>query len=689
MATLTSEYQYLGRSSAMPSQNGSYNYYILLYGKTSANQATGIHTVTIKEVLASTTTGAQYYQWTQSHNGKINGAMAFSGSNKPSSAWNLTNLVEGGVTYKTWTVLGEGSVNVDASDGAAKNITLSCYYLFNHSGATYTPKNGANVTVSVTATLAAIPRYLNIVTLEITNKTEHSIVVKWATSEPRNSTYFSFDNGATWIGSATYNETLASDNKSGSFDILDLTANTTYNLKVRFKRADTNLWTESNIMPFTTYNYPHCTSSPDFTIGDALTLDFYNPLGRNISVFGYAKSDGREIFTGNTNGTRLVGFNDSDSVKWQYVSIPNSKDGQYKVVVVYNDTPMTRDAGNVYRIRGNEAPTINGFGYTEGNDDIFAITGNRQHIVQNKSKLLATLIPATPQYWAGSIVKYVVECNGKLAEGSTANNYDLGTIDSANNVELKLTVTDSRGLSTTSSITVTMLEHSDPKVNVTLQRLNNYEDETYLTVDGSISSVNGKNAMTIQYRYKVSGGSYPNSFSTIGDNSKQTLSLDKNQSYIFQIVVTDAFGAKYDKEHVLGKGVFPLFIDTAKNSVGVNKFPIYDKSLEAWGLFSLGERNLINLDPGNSIEIPIFFSLCSGLVNFRMAGANLEVARFFYVFRSNEYFGLHKTLVDESYGNTSSVVPMEMRNSTEGYMFKITNNHSSPIVIRYGILELC
>jgi hypothetical protein len=155
------------------------------------------------------------------------------------------------------------------------------------------------------------------------------------------------------------------------------------------------------------------------------------------------------------------------------------------------------------------------------------------------------------------------------------------------------------------------------------------------------------------------------------------------------VQVIDAFNSTFDKEYTLGKGVFPLFIDTVKNSVGVNRFPLYDKSFEALGLFSLGERNVINLDPGNSVEIPIFFSLCSGLVNFRMAGANLEVARFFYVFRSNEYFGLHKTLVDESYGNTSAAVPMEMRNSSEGYMFKITNNHSSPIIIRYGILELC
>lgn len=158
MATLTSSYQYLGRSSVMTSQGGTLSYYILLYGKTTANQDTGIHTVTIKEVLASTNNNATYYQYTQAHNGKINNSVAFSGTNKPSSAWELSSFTAGGVTYKVGTLLGEGSVNVDCTNGLAKDITLSCYYAFNDIAASYTPTKGTNRTVSVTATLSAIPR---------------------------------------------------------------------------------------------------------------------------------------------------------------------------------------------------------------------------------------------------------------------------------------------------------------------------------------------------------------------------------------------------------------------------------------------------------------------------------------------------------------------------------------------------
>jgi hypothetical protein len=203
--------------------------------------------------------------------------------------------------------------------------------------------------------------------------------------------------------------------------------------------------------------------------------------------------------------------------------------------------------------------------------------------VQNYSSLVAQVGSATANKGAGGIAKYVVECNGKTVQSASAGNLSVGAVNSNRNVDLKLTVTDTRGLTASKTITVTMLAHSTPTANVTLERLNNYEDETYLTVDGSVSSVNSKNTMAIKYRYKVSGGSY-GSYVNINDRQKYTLSLSKNNAYIFNIVITDALGSTFSKEYVLEKGMFPLFIDTVKNSVGINCFPENEYSLEVNGL---------------------------------------------------------------------------------------------------------
>lgn len=437
-----------------------------------------------------------------------------------------------------------------------------------------------NASASGTMNLTTIPRYLSITKFEVTNITETSVIVKWETSDPRNATYYSLDKGANWIGSATDGETLESNNKGGTFNIPKLTANTTYNIRIKICRTDSSLWTESADKSFTTYDYPHCTDSPDFTIGDAITLTIYNPLSRTCTVCmelanGYV--NGGDVISGKS----LWGYNGEGWQNILYNSIPNAQSGKYKVLVKYGDITKTRDAGNTYKIRGTEIPTINGLDYYDSNNTTVALTGNNKLIIQNKSDLTATFDPATPNKGAGKIASYMVTCHGKGFDGSVVEPYPLGTIDSERDVELTLTATDSRGLSASKTIKVTMVAYSDPTATVTLQRLNNYEDETYLIVDGSVSSINGKNTMDIKYRYKVTGGSY-GAFVTIGDREKHTLSLDKNNEYIFNVVITDEFGS-YIKEHTLGKGVFPLFIDTVKNSVGINCFPAENKSLEVNG----------------------------------------------------------------------------------------------------------
>ena len=558
------------------------------------------------------------------------------------------------------------------------------------SGQTYTC---GNASASGSMTLPTIPRYLDVVAVYTTTTTETSVVVQWKVSEPRSSTYYSLDGGATWIGSATHGEYLESDGKSGSFNILGLTANKNYKMKVKFKSAKSSLWTESQEVPFVTFDFPHCTDSPDFTIGDPLTLKFYNPLAREITVTGIATSNARQIFAGKTKGQSLTGFNVDDEnggASAQYNSIPNAKSGEYVVLVSWNGHTMERDTGNVYRIRGNETPTLNAFDYFDGNSAVVSVTGDNKQIVQNKSTLKAQFSSANAHYGA-NIVSYTLKCNGISKSGSNAGTYDFGTIDSARDVQLTLTAYDSRGLSASKAITVKMVAYEPPKATVDLQRLNNYEDETYLTVDGSISSVLDKNTMTIQYRYRLLNGSY-GSFVTIGDRAKQTLSLDKSNEYIFNVVVTDIFGAKFDKEYSLGKGVFPLFINTEKNSVGVNVFPRKERSLELDGLLVTDARETMQVESGQLGEIMLDLNggvNGTALVNIRIMGADLEIARLFYAFRSTQYFGVATLISELSFNNTASAVPYVVLNTVAGLKLRFTNNHSSTISIRYSIIELC
>lgn len=427
-----------------------------------------------------------------------------------------------------------------------------------------------NCSGSGTWELPTISRYAKITSFSVIQRDETSVLYSFSVDSTCDYAWYSTDNGANWYGLPTTNI------------VSGLQANTSYQFKLRLRRTDSQLTTDSSTYTQSTYNYPHCINSPDFTIGDALTLEFYNPLGREFTVNGYAKSNGVSIFSGTVAGNKATGFNDTASVDAQYNSIPNAQSGAYKVVVSWDNKAMTRDAGNVYRIRGNEVPTINGFDYIDGNSTTIAVTGDNTQIVQNKSTLQARFHSATANYGASGITSYKLECNGITKTGNKEGQYDFGTIDSARDVDLKLTAYDSRGLSASKTITVKMVAYETPKATVELKRLNNYEDETYLTVNASRSSVLGKNTMEIKYRYKVSGGTYTD-YELILNGRTKTLSLDKNNAYSFNVVVTDIFGSTFTGEYLLNKGVFPLFIDTGKNSVGINCFPKETNSLEVNG----------------------------------------------------------------------------------------------------------
>ena len=215
--------------------------------------------------------------------------------------------------------------------------------------------------------------------------------------------------------------------------------------------------------------------------------------------------------------------------------------------------------------------------YEDTNNTTIAVTGNKLHIVQNESKLSVKYEKATANKGA-TITSYKFTLNGVTKTSTTAGGtVDFGTINSSQNLTLICVVTDSRGNTTKVEKEVTMLEYSSPTASVTLARLNNYEDTTYLTVDATYSSLNNKNTVTIKYSYAKSGGDDYSSPVEIQDNEKATVQCDKNFAYNFNITIKDAFGTSMQSVP-LAKGKFPLFIHTDRNAVGVNEYCADDEA---------------------------------------------------------------------------------------------------------------
>ena len=187
-----------------------------------------------------------------------------------------------------------------------------------------------------------------------------------------------------------------------------------------------------------------------------------------------------------------------------------------------------------------------------------ALTGDSSKLVKYYSDAKVTLTASGKN--GASISSYSIKGGGGSSTSSSA------TINNVTNNKFTCKVTDSRGYATTVTQQPTMVNYvkltcvmADTKPtaegSMTVQAKGNY-------FNGSFGAVS--NTLTVQFRYKVQGGSYSgwttmtNSFSGNTYSSTSTLTgLDYMKIYIFQIRAVDKLATVTTKEiHVKSLPVF-------------------------------------------------------------------------------------------------------------------------------------
>lgn len=439
-------------------------------------------------------------------------------------------------------------------------------------GPTETTLQGKSVSASQTVTLDRIPRFATI-NHSLASKTETEIVINWTTDAEIDGAWYSTDNGANWKSGID-----VSGKTRGSYTISGLTANTTYNIKTRVKRKDSQLTSDSSPVTVATYDYPYCTNAnKNITIGDKLSLNFYNPLGRNITVSAVGNNNS-EYGAITTTGTIIENnFYDANWVDWWYSTIPNSNSGEYKIKVQYGTITKLNSVGTYKTNVSKCMPKISKLTYRDSNTTSSQITGNDKLIVRNNSILMIVANSVEAQKSA-TLSKIIVRCGGKYNEQVIAETLiptieiDMGTINSSQDVEGTVEVIDSRGNSVTKEITVQMEDWQLPTAIITLQRKNNFYTETYLTVNAEYSSVNSKNAVKIEYRTKKITDRIYGNYKEIQNGVRETFEADNNYAWNIAVKVSDKFGTTtYNLS--LTRGMPIVYYDILLNSTSFNCFP--------------------------------------------------------------------------------------------------------------------
>ncbi len=291
---------------------------------------------------------------------------------------------------------------------------------------------------------------------------------------------------------------------------------------------------------------------------------------------------------GSLSGT--IGTNVGASINWTiptsfYAQIPNAQSGTMVITTkTYNGTTLVGETTtNVTCYVTNSNPTFN-VAYKDTNTTTTGITGNNQHIVQNKSTLQFNITSASAKNSA-TLSSVKVTINGATQTQSISSatlNFNYGTINVSSNTTATVVLTDSRGFTTTKNLAITVLSWSSPTAIITLQRQSNYYTATNIKVDANYSSLNSHNTISIKYRIKKTTTSTWGSYVTLSDNVQATFQADNLYEWNVQVVVQDSL-ATTTYNLTLAVGTPILFIDRAKRNVGVDCFPASTNAFEVEG----------------------------------------------------------------------------------------------------------
>lgn len=304
----------------------------------------------------------------------------------------------------------------------------------------------------------------------------------------------------------------------------------------------------------------------------------------------------------------------------------------------------------------NANPTISGAAYSDTNATTTAITNNDKQIIQGQSTVsfsfssLAALKYATLS--KVEITVNAVTVSSSLS-GSSVNNKTVafGTINSTSNLSASIKLTDSRGNTTTTSLNITMLAWSLPTAIITCTRLNNYYSDTTLTVDALYSSLAGNNAITIQYQYKETTSSSWSALTTIQDNVPETIQLDNTKQWNVKVIVTDKIGST-TYNLTVDRGIPLIFFDRLNRSVGVNRIPQGDESLEVDGVFAFGGFWVSSFITAGQSGVSGYVRIATVTITGTYANAPLE----FKIFRRGDLRSLNLYLTFANENNTDPAI---------------------------------
>lgn len=250
------------------------------------------------------------------------------------------------------------------------------------------------------------------------------------------------------------------------------------------------------------------TSAPNFNDTDNPTIGYSNPAGsaaaslqaciaNTAGTVVYAQY--RDISKSGNSYTFNLTTAERNALLQACANSPTLAVKFYVTTVIGGNTYYSTLDRTMTVTNGN--PTFSA-AYLDTNSTTTDITNNNQQIIRNQSTLQINVSNiSTKKYATLSRVYCTIESASYQGTISgTSATINVGHINYSSNTNAVVTVVDSRGLTTSQTLSLQVLDWTLPTAIITAERQNHFYTPTELTVDANYSSLGGNNAVTIKYR---------------------------------------------------------------------------------------------------------------------------------------------------------------------------------------------
>ncbi|MGF0034536.1 DUF859 family phage minor structural protein [Bariatricus sp. SGI.154] len=522
-----------------------------------------------------------------------------------------------------WVNVGSHSVTIGHNADGTKSI-----YIQASGGISGTSFSSSSHTQSGIG-LDTIPRYAKITGWTFTEQTQTSITMQVTTDVACSKIEYRIGNGS-YI---TVNNSI--------FTIENLAPNTTYSFQCRVTRKDSNLTTESSSVTVKTLPIATLKGNFDINIGSDLNIDLidseYNASTLKVSLLKEDNSWSEDLLTANAEQNA------------KSISLPLSTiaDTLFSLCSTRNSATLRISCGvmlgeiyyeNFYygtAVVTDNNPIFTNFSYSNTDSVTKNVLGNSSYIIENYGNMQAQITTANKaqgQHYA-TILRYIatVKDSSGITKLTLEAPYsdtdtvllDFGTLSLSGTYTINIHAIDSRSnLSSVVTKTFHVLPYRRPSADILLQRHNQYEKETTITLSAfysklMVGSTQKNSSFRIQYRFaefdEQLPATYTNLTGLISDmkfsetDVKVTYSnlsttepfqiLDSSKAYHFEFVLTDRICSVVKKIDVV-EGI-PIMIETDTGKVAIGMLPEMDNSsnfqvsTDILATDSTGKRRLI------------------------------------------------------------------------------------------------